>query len=250
MLRSFALAAAALVLYPGLLTAGAFGLAAELASRRAAGMSLRIRRGRTRLPAAAVGAAVLGAIAAAQLPAPLSPADPADRNLLVAIAAVGTLAWIAWAWGTDGGGLALPGGLAAWTVALLAPAVLAQDLHPQVVAVQVLGGSAPLRVAAGILYVASLPVLLGLVDGPAQPWERLWLWLPLGGLFAGVFVPGSAEDALGLARYFAAAGLVLAGAALVGVLVRRAGVGPRYPLFLGLLTAATAALAVVGAFYR
>lgn len=190
----------ALAVYPGLAVTGLVGLLCEAA--------LRGRRARTilrglRRPAAPVlAAAALSAIAAAQLAAPFNQAPDSDRNLLVALTAGAACAVAGWAAGDGRGGGVLALGLAVMVAAALVPAVLAQDLHPQVLGAAGIVSADPVHLAAAAVYVAGLTtVLWALRDSPL----RLWLWLPLAGLFASVFLPRPGDDLQGILQFYGAA---------------------------------------------
>lgn len=211
-MAAFALQVLAILLYPGLVAAAVAGLLAELAVRRRTAATLRTV---LRPNAAMLAGAGLAGLAGAQLAAPLSLADPGDRNLLVAVIALSVLAALGWATGSGQGGTLLLAGLVAMALALLTPAVLAQDLHPQVLAVagfQVAAARAPVA----ILYVAGLGVLLPALTGSPL---RLWVWLAAGGLFTSVFVPPVAGDLLGLLVFYGATTAVIAAAALFSRLI-------------------------------
>jgi hypothetical protein len=97
---------------------------------------------------------------------------------------------------------------ACWLVALLAPALVAQSLRPQVLGAAVLVGQLPLKLLAAALFLICLPMLLHLLpeaggdtEGTAFGVVRMLLWLPLCGLFASVFVPPAADAALNLVEF-------------------------------------------------
>ena len=190
----------ALALYPGVAVTGLIGFLCEAA--------LRGRRPRTALrglrrPALAfLAAAALGSIAAAQLAAPFNQAPDPDRNLLVALVAGAACAITAWAAGEgrDGGVFLL--GLAALVTSALVPAVLAQDLHPQVLGASGIVAADPVHLGAAAVYVAGLTAVLWALR--ASP-LRLWLWLPLAGLFASVFLPRPGDDLQGFLQFYGAA---------------------------------------------
>jgi hypothetical protein len=202
-----------ILLYPGLALAGAAGFLCELAlTRRPAG----VIRALTPPSGAAIAAAGLAGLAGAQIAAPFSPADGADRNLLVALVAAVAVACLAWATGGAGRDRVFLAGAAAVTLALLLPAVLAQELHPQVVGVGGLQASA-IRAGCAALYLLGAAALLRTLAGSQL---RLWLWLPLGGLFSSVFLPPLGDDAIGAAEFFGAAAAALALAAILSRLAR------------------------------
>ena len=225
----------ALLVYPGLLACLLLGLAAETATARALGSGpgivsgLRPWLGQRRLPPLAAGGA---------LALPFSPLPPSERNLLVAAVALLSASWLAWSWGWGLVRRPLDARLvlaaqACWLVALLAPALVAESLRPQVLGAVVLLAQLPLKVLAASLFLICLPVLLHLLpevapEGAPGAGEelggglerrgfmgmRMLLWLPLCGLFASVFVPPASDGALDLLE-FAAATLGAAGAAIL-----------------------------------
>jgi hypothetical protein len=207
-------AALAYLVYPGLATVFALGLLGEWANGRALPVVRPLLR---RPPLLVVLAALLSALAAAQLGAPFNPLASGDRNLLVAAVAVGAGA----ALGLDAGWArrtpVLMPALAGWTASLLVPAVLAQDLHPGVLASLALGPALPLKVASALLYLLAGGALL---EAAGQE-VRQWLWLPVAGLFASVFVPAPGDDAAGLFAFFAATLGALAVMLALGLAARR-----------------------------
>jgi hypothetical protein len=246
---SLALDTAALLVYPGLLACLVFGLAAEFAAARLLGARLAVPSGlwqalRTGTVAPlAAGAALLALLAASQLALPFSPLAAPERNMLVAAAALVVASWLAWSPGWDQPRLDARLVLAAqacWLVALLAPALVSQTLRPQVLGAVVLLTQLPLKLIAAGLYLLCLPVLLQLLPETApagtpgsseQETDRLrhasfagvrvLLWLPLCGLFASVFVPPAADDALAVAGSAAATVAAAAAAILVAAALTR-----------------------------
>lgn len=198
-----AAAAVALLLYPGLAAVFVVGLAGRWAD---AGAGADLRRLLRRPPLTVLAAALLAALAASQAGAPFNPLSSVDRNLLVAAAAVGAAAALGLdaGWGRRAPLLLL--GLAAWTVALLVPAVLAQDVHPGVLASLASGPAVALKAAAAVVYLGGGAVLITAAGGDVRP----WLWLPLAALFASVFVPPAGDDAAGALAFGGAAGGALA----------------------------------------
>lgn len=237
-----------LLVYPGLLALALLGFFAEagaawalvperggpLPAARSMLAGLRPRPGLRTLPPLAGIAAVLTLLAATQVAAPLSPVPAPERNLLVAAFALAATGWLTWAWGwtrpqIDPGLLLLV--QVCWLVALLAPAVVPENLRPQVLGGVVVRQLIPLKVAASVLYLLCLPVLLQLIHeaapqglpgaaGRRRPGleqagfsaVRILLWLPYCGLFSSLFFPPG-EDPAGLARFAA----TTAGAALVAI---------------------------------
>ncbi|MDQ6742957.1 MAG: hypothetical protein M3170_05180 [Candidatus Dormibacteraeota bacterium] len=214
-----ALNTVALLVYPGLLACLLLGLAAEMLAARALGGgpgSIRLLWPRLRqrdLPPLPAGAGLLTLLAAAQLALPFSPLPPTERNLLVAAIALLSASWLAWSRGWDSLRRLVDARLvlvaqACWLVALLAPALVAQSLRPQVLGAAVLVGQLPLKLLAAALFLICLPMLLHLLpeaggdtEGTAFGVVRMLLWLPLCGLFASVFVPPAADAALNLVEF-------------------------------------------------
>lgn len=232
----------ALLIYPGGLSALLVGLAAEIG----AGWALVPERGGPAVAARgllrmaprglvpiATWAWVLALAAASQLAAPFSPVPPAERNSLVAAAALLGAAWLAWSWGWGRRGASSQLVLAVqavWVLAVLLPSIGPGNLRPQALGAVVLGSQLPLKLACGILYLACLPALLMLLpesapQGPpaalaraSSPEEagfvtlRVLLWMPMCGLFTSLFFP-LPNDALGLLRFL----LVTLGAAAMAI---------------------------------
>jgi hypothetical protein len=237
----------ALLAYPGAAATLALGLAAEGLAGRVLGPSRRLLPGlrswpqAAALPPLAAAAALLALLASTQLAAPFNPLAPTQRNLLVAMLALASATWLAWAWGWSRGGLDARLSLVAqgcWLVALLAPALVSQTLRPQVVGAVVLPAQLALKVVAGALFLLCLPVLLQLLPQAAPQGTpgavlldpsgdqagfaaaRALLWMPQCGLFASVFFPG-AEDALGLLRFLASTLAAAAVAIALALVVTR-----------------------------
>ncbi|HEX6349092.1 MAG TPA: hypothetical protein VF160_06840 [Candidatus Dormibacteraeota bacterium] len=234
----------ALLIYPGGLSALLVGLAAEIGAAWALvperGGLAAAARGTLRLvprtaPPPAAWAWVLALAAATQLAAPFSPVPAAERNTLVAAAALLAAAWLAWSWGW--GRRAASARLvltvqAIWLLAVLLPSMGPGNLRPQALGAVVLGGQVPLKLACGLLYLACLPALLMLLpesapQGPpgtvarAQSPEesgflalRVLLWMPCCGLFTSLFFP-SGDGFLAVVRF----PLVTLGAAAVAIAV-------------------------------
>lgn len=226
LLSSAALDTLALLVYPGLITVGVFGLGIELLWSAVARQAMvRPDVGRRRPPTLQVIVALLAMLAAAQLAAPFNPMAPADRNLVVAAVAIGFTAWAELA--LDPELVARPGLLlviqACWLLAVLGPAVEPESLRPQVLGNVLVPALLPVKVAAGFLYLLCLPALMRLWP-MAPPAERRarprfnatrgLVWFPYCGLFTTLFFPPSADDAAGVLRFF---GITLA-AALVCLL--------------------------------
>jgi hypothetical protein len=237
----------ALLVYPGALTMVTLGLAAEIGAAwalvpergglgAAARSSLRALRPRPRaLSPLAASAAILALAAATQLAAPLNPVPPAERNSLVAAAALLGASWLTWAWGW-GRRAAAPQVVlavqACWLLAVLLPSIEPGNLRPQALGAVVLGNQVPLKLACGLLYLGCLPGLLMLLpesapQGPpgvagkgSAPEEsgfvlvRGLLWMPYCGLFTSLFSP-SADGATGVLRFL----LATVGAAAVAIAI-------------------------------
>lgn len=257
----------ALLVYPGLLACLLLGLVAEAVAARAlrgepgpASALWPPQRLRERAPAPpAAGAALLTLLAAAQLALPFSPMPATERNLLVAAVALLSAGWLAWGRGRASA-QQLPDtrlvlvAQACWLVALLAPALVAQSLLPQVLGATLLLGQLPLKLVAAALFLICLPVLLQLLP-EASPASggfrsvRTLLWLPLCGLFASVFMPPGAGEAPELLRFAAATVGSAAAAILIAMALTRWGLLParrlylRVALPLALLAVGLAALA-------
>jgi hypothetical protein len=213
----------ALVVYPGLLTIVVFGIAVESAWTRVVrgGWMVPPRLREWRSPVVGT-VALLAILVAVQLAAPFNPVPSAERNLVVAAI---VLAFIAWA------ELALTLELApaprllliiqfCWLVAVLGPAVEPESLRPQVLGNMLVASLLPVKVASSFLYLLCMPALLRLwpiaplSDRRSRPrfdQLRALCWLPYCGLFTTLFFPPSADDFLGVLRFF---GITLAVAAL------------------------------------
>lgn len=238
----------ALLLYPGGLLVLAVGALAEAACAVAlGGRSLRaalLAPGDRLLAVARDGplgltGALLAVLAATQLAAPLNPVAPVERNVLVAALALAGAAWLVWvrAWTPSGARMALLI-QACWLVSLLAPALLLQTLRPQAIGAVLLPAELPLKVGAGVLALACLPGLLRLGADPDGEMAdgRLFLWLPLCGLFTSLFFPPGSDDLGGLARFVGITLAVAAAAIALGLLAARApGAGRLYPRLVGSL---------------
>ena len=250
----------AILVYPGALTLLLIGLGAEvgaawvLAPERAglipvtrallAGLLPAPRLGWTLPPLAGAGV-LMALLASTQVAIPFNPLPPADRNLLVAMMALVGTAWITWTWGWHRRAADPRLMLVvqfAWLVALLAPAVVQENLRPQVLGAVLVPALLPVKVSAAILYLLCLPALLQLLpetapqglpgaSGPGRPSLeqagfgalRGLLWLPYCGLFASLYFPPSGDEVLGVLRFL----LIALGAAAIAVslaarLVRRA----------------------------
>jgi len=227
--------AVALLLYPGLVTLIAVGVALEAtwsSVSRGSPIFLAVRRARPQIVYVAV--ALLAVLAVVQTGAPFNPVPPAERNAIIAVAALGFTAWAELA--LDPELVATPGLLlviqACWVLAVLGPAVEPQSLRPQVLGNVLVPSLLPVKVASGFLYLLCLPPLLRLwplappADRRTRPRfnvTRALVWLPYCALFATLFFPPQTDDFAGLARF---AGLVAATAfitILAGALLSRRG---------------------------
>lgn len=223
-LTGIATHAAALLLYPGLATMVAFGLAAELVWRRLSSGDRAWAELPRRRPSPVVATvAVSGAVAAVQLAAPLNPVPGDERSVVLAAVALAFTAWAGLALTVDF--IAEPGLLllvqACWLLAVLGPAVQPESLRPQVLGNILVPSLLPVKVACAFLYLLCLPALLGIWpfappgerrERPRLDGGRVLTWFPYCGLFTTLFVTPSGDDALGLLRFF---GISVAVAAVV-----------------------------------
>jgi hypothetical protein len=246
----------ALLLYPGAALVLAVGLLAEAAAALVlGGASFRaaLAAPLDRLSAAlrdgppGLAAALLALLAATQLAAPLNPVAPVERNVLVAAIAVAAAVWLVGVrpWTPAGARTALLA-QACWLVSLLAPALLLQTLRPQAIGAVLLPALLPLKVVAALLALACLPALLRLGAPEGEPAGRLFLWLPLCGLFASLYFPPGSDDLAGTARFL---GITLAvAAAAIGLAMaaaRTPEAGRLYPRLLAPLAVLVLAIAAV-----
>jgi hypothetical protein len=233
----------ALVLYPGLLTMAIFGFGAEVAWTRVA-------QGHWVLPATwrelrspvVATVALFAVLAAVQLAAPFNPVPSVERNVIVAAMVLAFTVWAELALSLEF--VPAPGLLLViqfcWLLAVLGPAVEPESLRPQVLGNVLVSSLLPVKVASGFLYLLCLPALLRLWpltppgDRRARPRfdaTRALCWFPYCGLFTTLFFPPSADDVLGLLRFF---GITLAIAALgigAGALMLRRGVATARGLY-------------------
>jgi hypothetical protein len=235
-LSALATHSVALVLYPGLLTIAIFGFAAELAWTRVAQgqwiLPASVREVRSPVVATV---ALLAMLATVQLAAPFNPVPSVERNVIVAAMVLAFTAWAELALTLEF--VPAPGLLLViqfcWLLAVLGPAVQPESLRPQVLGNVLVSSLLPVKLASGFLYLLCLPALLRLwpltppSDRRTRPRfdaVRALCWLPYCGLFATLFFPPSADDLLGLLRFF---GITLGVAALgivAGALMLRRGV--------------------------
>lgn len=219
LLSAVASHAIALLLYPGLATLVLTGVALEA-------FCVTVLRGAPRAPSLRltrpqmvnVAVALLAVLAVVQTGVPFNPLPPAERNVIIAVAALGFTAWAELALDTERA--STPALLlvvqACWVLAVLGPAIEPQSLRPQVLGNVLVPALVPVKVAAGILYLLCLPALLRLwplaspSDRRARPrfnTTRALVWFPYCALFATVFFPPRTDDLVGLASF---AGLVAA----------------------------------------
>jgi hypothetical protein len=223
----------ALVVYPGLLTVAAFGAIAESVwTRLTVGAWPPMPRRRPTVLVATVALCVI--LAAVQLAAPFSPMPADERSVVVVAVAMAITVWA---------GLALtielvaePGLLLVvqlcWLLAVLGPAVQPESLRPQALGNVLVPALLPLKLASGFLYLLCLPALLRLLPFAPEPERRKGgrldvarglCWFPYCGLFTTLFFPPSADDLVGLLRFFGITALVAAGLMGAGLLARRRG---------------------------
>jgi hypothetical protein len=223
----------ALVVYPGLFTIMVFGFAAEIAWTRVT-QGGWILPARDRPSPVVATVALFSILVAVQLAAPFNPVLSAERNIIVAASVLGFTVWTELALTQEF--LPAPGLMLViqfcWLLAVLGPAVQPESLRPQVLGNVLVPPLLPVKVASGFLYLLCMPALLRLWP-LAPPGDRrsrarfdtvrALCWLPYCGLFTTLFFPPSADDAVGILRFF---GITLAVAALcnfAGTLMLRRG---------------------------
>jgi hypothetical protein len=235
LLQSLAAHAIALLVYPGLLTLGAFGLAVELVWTAVVRRSMVLPTVRLRRPPVVqVVVGLLAILAAVQLSAPLNPVPAVERNLIIAAVVIGFTAWAELA--LDPELVAHPGLLvviqACWILAVLGPAVEPQTLRPQVLGTVLVPSLLPVKIASAFLYLLCLPALLRLwpvpppADRRARPRfnaTRALVWFPYCALFTTIFFAPSAGDVVGFFRFFGITTGVAALCVLAGLLLARRG---------------------------
>lgn len=216
----------ALVLYPGLLTMVIFGFAAEVGWTRVAQgrwvLPSTVHELRSPVVATVALFAVLGAV---QLAAPFNPVPSVERNVIVAAMVLAFTLWAELALTVEF--VPAPGLLLViqfcWLLAVLGPAVQPESLRPQVLGNVLVSSLLPVKLASGFLYLLCLPALLGLWpltppgnrrSRPRFDAIRALCWFPYCGLFATLFFPPSADDVLGLLRFF----LITIAIAILGIL--------------------------------
>lgn len=214
--------ALALVLYPGAAALIGFGLAAESLLLRLTAVPAVLLRARALVPGA-LTAVLLAVVAATQLTIPFNPVPDTERSAIVAAVALFGAVWAATVPGRNGGFMPRQALLAqgCFLIALLAPAIAAGTVRPAALGLLAVPSQLPVKAAAGLLYLLSLPGVLGLLPGtrltPGGALARVSLWLPACGLGASLYLPPAAADVVGLARFAAEA----AAAAVVAVLLAR-----------------------------
>jgi hypothetical protein len=229
---------AALLLYPGLLVVALLGTLVETVWVRVSEHHWVVPELRWHRPSAVLSTvAIASMLASVQLSAPFNPVPSEERNLIIAVVALGLTAWVGLALGIEL--FSEPGLLlvvqCCWFVAVLGPAVEPQSLRPQVLGAVLVPQLLPLKVAAGILYVLCLPALLKLWPLPT-PGERraaprldamrALCWWPYCGLFATLFYPPMPDDPGGVARFFGLSLAIAALCVLAGAVLRRTGAAP------------------------
>jgi hypothetical protein len=226
----------ALVLYPGLLTMAIFGFAAEV-------VWTRVAQGRWVLPTAfrelrspvVATVALFAVLAAVQLAAPFNPVPSVERNVIVAAMVLAFTVWAEVALTLEF--VPAPGLLLViqfcWLLAVLGPAVQPESLRPQVLGNVLVSSLLPVKVASGFLYLLCVPALLRLWplappgDRRARPRfdaTRALCWFPYCGLFTTLFFTPSADDVLGLLRFFGISLTIAALGIVAGALMLRRGV--------------------------
>jgi hypothetical protein len=226
--------AAALLLYPGLVTMVAFGALVELVWMRLIRSDLGPELPRRRPSPVVATVAVCSVIAAVQLAAPFNPVPGDERSVVLAAIALAFTLWAELALSVEF--VAAPGVLlivqVCWLLAVLGPAAQPESLRPQVLGNLLVPGLLPVKIGCAFLYLLCLPALVRLWPlGPPADKRlrqrldagRILTWFPYCGLFTTLYVPPPADDLTGLARF---AGVTLVVAAVLvafALLVRRRG---------------------------
>lgn len=228
--------AAALALYPGLLTMAAIGALVELGWMRVSRPKWQWPELPRRGPSPVVATvAVCAVVASVQLAAPLNPVPGDERSVVLAAVALAFTAWAELALTVEF--VAEPGMLlvvqVCWLLAVLGPAVQPESLRPQVLGNVIVPALLPVKIACAFLYLLCMPALLRIwpftpaADKRMRPRldaGRLLSWFPYCGLFTTLFLPPPTEDFVGLVRFF---GITFGVAAIViafSSLMRRRGV--------------------------
>lgn len=206
--------AAALALYPGLMTMAAFGALVELGWMRVSRPAWKWPELPRRGPSPVVATvAVCGVVAAVQLAAPLNPVPGDERSVVLAAVALAFTAWAELALTVEF--VAEPGLLLVvqmcWLLAVLGPAVQPESLRPQVLGNVLVPGLLPVKIASAFLYLLCMPALLRIWPfAPAADKRvrarldagRLLSWFPYCGLFTTLFLVPSTDDVAGVLRFF------------------------------------------------
>lgn len=223
----------ALVVYPGLLTIVIFGVAAEIAWTRFThgGWILPLRERPSPVVATVAFFSILVAV---QLAAPFNPVSSAERNVIVAAIVLGFTVWAELALTQEF--MPAPGLMLiiqfCWLLAVLGPAVQPESLRPQVLGNVLVPSLLPVKVASSFLYLLCVPALMRLwpLTPPGERRSRARFdsvralcWLPYCGLFTTLFFPPSADDGLGVLRFFVITLAVAALWILAGALMLRRG---------------------------
>lgn len=233
-LTSLATHTLALLVYPGLLTAVAFGALAELAWARITGGGSASPDLPPRRPTPVLATVIVcSTLAATQLAAPFNPVPSDERSVVVAAAALAFAAWAELALTVEQ--VPAPGLLLVvqfcWLLAVFGPAVQPESLRPQVLGNVMVPALLPLKLASGVLYLLCLPALLRLWpfvtpgDRRARPRvdaARALCWFPYSGLFTTLFFP-PVDGLVGLVRFFGITLVVAAAAAGAGAVMQRRG---------------------------
>ena len=235
LLTGIATHAVALLLYPGLFTAVVFGVPLQFGwMRLSADGEAMPELPRLRPTPIVAAVAVCAAVAAVQVAAPFNPVPGAERSVVLAAIGLSFTTWIALALTPE---LAAESGLllivqACWLLAVLGPAVQPESLRPQVLGNLLVPQLLPVKIACGFLYLLCMPALLRLwpfgppVERRARPRmdaARVLTWFPYCGLFVTLFITPSADDLVGLVRFFGFSFLSAAVVMVGGLLLQRRG---------------------------
>jgi hypothetical protein len=225
----------ALVVYPGLVTVAVFGFVLEVVARRVALGVWTFRPPPGERPSPVVATvALFSVLVAVQLAAPFNPVPSVERNVIVAAIVLALTVWVELALSVEY--VPVPGLLLViqfcWLLAVLGPAVQPESLRPQVLGNVLVPALLPVKVACGFLYLLCTPALLRLwpltppSDRRSRPrfdTVRALCWFPYCGLFTTLFFPPSADDVLGVLRFFGITAAVGALAIVAGALMARRG---------------------------
>ena len=224
--------AIALLVYPGLLTMVAAGALLELVWVRVSRRDWEWPEPPRRRLTPVLATVALGAVlAAVQMGAPFNLVPGDERSVVLAATGLTFTAWAELALTVEF--VAAPGLLLivqlCWLLAVLGPAVQPESLRPQVLGNVLVPGLLPVKVACAFLYLLSLPALLRL--WPLTPASerrerrrldgaRILTWFPYCGLFTTLFLPPSADDLAGLARFLGVTALAALVVMALGLLLR------------------------------